>query len=122
MPYAGMSACTGAELTELEHVRQSVLDIFMTRKGTRTIRRAYGSGLPGLVDRPITNDLKLDIAYEAAEAIDTWEPRLSLKQLVVQSDDTNGRLAIDLDATYFPRGHLGDFTGATREKLQVVLK
>ena len=42
-PMNGINATTGAALSGMDHLRQSIRDILTTRVGTRVMRRAYGS-------------------------------------------------------------------------------
>lgn len=77
----GMSRTGGEALTGIDHLRQSVADILTTRKGTRVMRRDYGSELPALVDRPINAQLEIDLYAETVLAIDTWEPRLKVRSV-----------------------------------------
>ncbi|MEX9802965.1 GPW/gp25 family protein, partial [Proteus terrae] len=53
MNYLGMNAQTGERITDIEHVRQSVRDIFNTPIGSRLMRREYGSLLADLIDGPV---------------------------------------------------------------------
>ena len=57
MQTSGMNRHTGKALDGFNHLRQSVADILSTRKGTRVMRREYGSDLAGLVDRPMNASL-----------------------------------------------------------------
>ena len=43
---SGMHRTTGAGLSGIEHLRQSIADILTTPLGTRLQRRTYGSLLP----------------------------------------------------------------------------
>mgnify|MGYP000378988381 CR=1 FL=1 len=61
-----MNRTTGAAISGLEHLRQSVGDILSTPIGSRVMLRDYGCDAPGMVDRPI-NEL-FDIELHAAIA------------------------------------------------------
>ncbi|WP_412057361.1 GPW/gp25 family protein [Bartonella sp. DGB2] len=37
----------------MDHLRQSLIDILMTAKGSRVMRRAYGSDVARLLDQPV---------------------------------------------------------------------
>src|SRR3982751_4032251 len=80
MQTSGMNRHTGKALEGFDHLRQSVADILSTRKGTRVMRREYGSDLAGLVDRPMNASLITAIYTETAEALYRWEPRLRLRR------------------------------------------
>ena len=81
----GMNAETGRELTELEHLKQSIADILNTPIGSRIMRRDYGSRLFELIDAPINRSTVVDIVAETAEALMKWEDRL-----VVSAVDVTG--------------------------------
>ncbi|MEJ0003464.1 MAG: GPW/gp25 family protein [Pararobbsia sp.] len=81
----GMNRMTGAPITGLEHLRQSVGDILSTRKGTRRERPEYGSDIPKMVDLPVTRGWISTAQAEAARAIGRWEPRIELSRVTVLS-------------------------------------
>lgn len=87
----------------IEHLRQSVADILTTRKGTRVMRRDYGSELPALVDRPINGQLEIDLYAETVLAIDTWEPRLKVKSVGITKAEP-GLIELFMVADYLPEG------------------
>ena len=47
-----MNAQTGQWMTRHEHIQQSVHKILWTMRGTRLMRRWFGSFLPALIDAP----------------------------------------------------------------------
>ncbi|CDY77957.1 Phage baseplate assembly protein [Caballeronia glathei] len=81
----GMNRMTGAPLTGLDHLRQSIGDILSTRKGTRRERPEYGSDIPRMVDLPVTRGWISTVQAEAARAIERWEPRIRLARVSVVS-------------------------------------
>lgn len=107
-----MDRRTGRILTDWAHVAQSIADILTTHKYTRLMRRDYGSNVPLLIDKPMTDATLLMFYVESAEAIDLWEPRVGVKNLAFTAASRDGRATLALDCTYFPRGHLGDRTPA----------
>ena len=48
-----ISRVTGQTITEDEHIIQSILDIALTAKGTRVMRRDYGTLLVPKIDAPM---------------------------------------------------------------------
>ncbi|WP_412057112.1 GPW/gp25 family protein [Bartonella sp. DGB2] len=44
---------SGKPLSGMDHLRQSLIDILMTAKGSRVMRRAYGSDVARLLDQPV---------------------------------------------------------------------
>ena len=97
----GVDRGTGEPLDGLAHVKQSVADILTTRKGSRVMRREYGSDLPNLVDNPMTPGFSVDLYAATAEALDLWEPRLRLISIEVAAA-TPGKVTLNLVALYMP--------------------
>lgn len=106
----GINRRTGKPLTDWQHVVQSIEVILSTRIGTRVMRRDFGSDVPNLIDRPGTQDMVVDVVIAAAEAIDKWEPRFSLKTVTIVGAGPDGIFTLALSGRYYPRGHVGDFT------------
>jgi phage baseplate assembly protein W len=95
----GMSRTTGKYLDDLDHLKQSIIDILTTPVGSRVMRREYGSNLFHLVDRPVNREF-LQLIYAAvAEALERWEPRLSLKKVTVD-EIRDSHITLSLSAIY----------------------
>lgn len=118
---AGISAATGRPLTDWEHTDQSISKIIQTAIGSRVMRRTFGSDLPDLVDSKTIRKNILAIYSAAAAAIDTWEPRFRMRTGAVRSVDADGRIGLVISGTYFPRGHLGDYSVAEDRTARVAL-
>lgn len=73
-----MNRYNGTNLTESEHLRQSITDILLTPIGTRIQRREYGSAIPVLLDSPISGVLMLKLAAAGVQALHRWEPRVQV--------------------------------------------
>lgn len=99
----GVNKQTGRSLSGVQHVRQSVEDILSTRKGTRVMRRDYGSDLPLLIDRPVNQSLLAAIRAETVDALTRWEPRLRCERVHV-TEIGQGSVLMDLTYTYLPDG------------------
>jgi phage baseplate assembly protein W len=95
----GMSRTTGKYLNDLEHLKQSIVDILTTPIGSRVMRREYGSNLFYLVDRPINREFLQQIYAAVAEALERWEPRLQLKKVTVD-EVRDGRITLSLSGIY----------------------
>ena len=93
--YSGMSRGTGSELTDLDHIRQSVRDILITPIGSRVMRREYGSLLSALIDQPQNASVKLQVMAACYVAILKWEPRISLTAITFESY-FNGQMVVDI--------------------------
>jgi phage baseplate assembly protein W len=95
----GMSRTNGQYLDDLEHLKQSIIDILTTPVGSRVMRREYGSSLFYLVDRPVNREF-LQLIYAAvAEALERWEPRLNLKKVTVD-EIRDGHITLSLSGIY----------------------
>ena len=99
----GMNAVTGKPLDGIDHLIQSIRDIFTTRVGTRVMRRDYGSELPRLIDQPMNQALLLEIFVAAIDALDRWEPRFRIKRVFVAAA-VPGTLTLDVAGTYLLDG------------------
>lgn len=102
-----ISRHTGKEITEIEHVRESISDILTTRKQSRVMLMEYGSDLWQLIDRPVSRELLSDIKMEIATAIDRWEPRVRITQVSLDLTQVNdGIVLVDLLCVYLPTGEV----------------
>jgi Phage baseplate assembly protein W len=97
-----------------EHIRQSIGDILSTPIGTRTMRPAYGSRVPRLIDRPIDQSWKLEVYVAATEALHRWEPRIRVKQVRIPAAG-NGYIEIEVDFELVETGERGS-AGARVER------
>lgn len=108
---AGMSRTAGTALGGLDHLRQSIEDILTTPVGSRVHRRDYGSRLPRLVDRPINSSLVADLVAATAEALDRWEPRLKLEQVIIDNVSEAGQIELSLLGYYLLDGRRVEIEG-----------
>ena len=115
----GINEAAARPLSDWEHVQQSIRKILTTPIGSRPMRRTFGSKLPDLVDAKMIDRNILAIYSATAEAIDRWEPRFRMRQGSVLEADVNGVVNIEIFGTYFPRGHLGDFSVAEDQSVRV---
>ncbi|MCI3205831.1 MULTISPECIES: GPW/gp25 family protein [Pandoraea] len=100
MTYLGANKVDGSNLTDLEHIKQSVRDILTTPVGSRVMRREYGSLVPELIDQPSNDYTRMLIQAACVLAITRWEPRLSLTHLTfnVGTGDDTGTASVDFEA------------------------
>lgn len=101
----GMSATTGQPLSGIAHVCQSVADILSTPLGSRRMRPEYGSGIPRMVDQPVTPGWVAAVQSEAARAIARWEPRVTVHAVRLVSM-IDGRPAFSIDIDYDGERHV----------------
>ncbi|WP_192457702.1 GPW/gp25 family protein [Musicola keenii] len=83
MSYVGLNASTGAAIADVDHIRQSVIDILTTPVGSRLMRREYGSRLFSLIDQPFNDVLHLRMISAVYSALMRWEPRIVPTQIVI---------------------------------------
>lgn len=95
----GMDRHTGAALSGVEHLRQSIADILTTPVGSRRMRLAYGCQLRRFVDMPVTAGWKSAVQAEVAHALNLWEPRFKLKSVRVTAV-LNGVISFQLNGEY----------------------
>lgn len=96
-----MNRTTGAAVTGLDHLRQSVGDILSTPIGSRVMRREYGSLVPELIDHPDNNTSQVRLFSAVASALLRWEPRFRLTRVGVQRDaERPGYALIELHGSY----------------------
>ncbi|MBR3371171.1 MAG: GPW/gp25 family protein [Rhodobacteraceae bacterium] len=98
----GMSRDTGTRIAFDAHLSQSIMDILLTPRGTRVMRRAYGSDLPALIDAPMNGETLVDLFMGVAEALDRWEPRFTLSRVQVLAA-APGRLTLTLEGAVIGR-------------------
>lgn len=118
---AGIHSVSGAQLVDWPHTQQSIAKILTTPIGARVMRRDFGSELFDLVDRKMTERSILAIYGAAATAIARWEPRFRLRRAAIVNAGADGRIDLALMGTYFPRGHLGDFTVAEDRTARILI-
>lgn len=107
----------GRILIGWDHVASCIGIILSTELGSRVQRRDYGSLLPRLVDQPQNQETVVNFYMAAAEALEPrkqrgrWygEPGFKLDRCLLDLG-TAGEVSMTLVGTYFPRGHLGDFS------------
>lgn len=118
----GIDRRTGGIASGWAHVEQSLDVILTTPIGSRVMRRDFGSEIPDLVDRKMTSRLILALYAAAAVAIRRWEPRFRLTRAAVTEAGATGRLGLVLSGTYYPRGHLGDYSVAEDASTRIVFQ
>lgn len=99
----GTSATTGKHVSGIDHLRQSISDILTTPIGSRVMRRDYGSRLFELVDAPMNDATRVDMIAATAEALTTWEPRVTVDEVSVSATEA-GKFTISLTCTYLIDG------------------
>lgn len=94
-----MNRETGGDISDLDHISQSIEDILTTRIGTRVMRREYGSLLPELVDHPFNDVTRLRVYAGTVMAVMRWEPRVSLSRVQFVGANLQGQSALELEGS-----------------------
>ena len=92
-----MNAQTGQWMTRHEHIQQSVHKILWTMRGTRLMRRWFGSFLPALIDAPTDHYHLSQLRAAAVLSLVRHEPRLIIQQ--VTFDVAEARVYIRIDGS-----------------------
>jgi len=117
----GLSHDTGLLLSDWDHVEQSISVILTTRLGQRVLRRDFGSEVPDLIAKPMTQRVLLAFYVAVAVAIARWEPRFEVTRCVIPTAGADGIIEMQIFGIYYPRGHLGDFSTAANKTTKVLL-
>lgn len=126
MTSTGVNRVTGKVLQGWPHVAQSLKVLFMTRIGSRVMRRTYGSLIPQLLGENATPRTILRFFTAVIVAVELWEPRFRIRKVSIASADNPidqmrvGRLRFAITGVYRPNGHLGDETADFQEKTLVI--
>lgn len=96
MNYIGLNAATGQQISELDHIRQSIATILTTPIGSRLMRRDFGSLIPDLIDQPLHGKTRMQLMAASVMAISAWEPRVTLSRISLQQDASSLSLDIEL--------------------------
>lgn len=99
----GMNRYTGKEISGIEHLKQSIIDILTTPIGSRVMRRDYGSRLFELLDRPMSSGFAVELYAATAEALEKWEKRFKLERVKVESI-IECKIRLTLEGIYMPDG------------------
>ncbi len=102
----GMNNGTGSAVGGLDHLRQSVRDILSTPRGSRVMRRDYGSDLYLLVDQNLTGLTLARIYAATVLALRQWEPRLKVLRVQAASGAEPNKILLDIEAEYLADGRV----------------
>lgn len=108
MNFVGMDNTTGRRIEGIAHLRQSVVTILTTPIGSRVLRRDFGSRLYELLDKNITQSLKMQMFAATVEALRKWEPRIEVKRVTVEpvpDEDIQHTVSLAIEGIYLPNGN-----------------
>ena len=97
----GMDENTGKLIGEEEHLRQSIKRIIMTPIGTYPLQPDFGSRVPELVDKPMTDETILLINSSIVEALYKWEERIESVEVMLDTENSSsGELNFNLKVVF----------------------
>lgn len=111
---------TGRIITGVAELFQSIETFVTTPKRSRVMRRHLGTERTDVVDRSISPVTLIDFYARITEAVQD-EPRFKLARMKLSedSDIPNGHAVFDVTGIFYPRGHLGDFSGGVDVTRQI---
>jgi hypothetical protein len=95
----------GIQLTTgTPNLEESIVIILRTDLGERVYRPNFGSRLSELVFEPMNVQTLMLIRLYVEQALDMWEPRIILKEVIADPDPIRGR--VDIEIVYQPKNSL----------------
>jgi uncharacterized protein len=85
-----------------QNLEESIHVILRTSLGERVYRPEFGSRLSELVFAPLNTNTLLLLRLYVEEALDAWEPRIELDEILTDPDPVRGR--VDIAIHYHPKG------------------
>ncbi len=85
---------------DIEVIIQSIFVILVTPKGSRPWQPEFGSNLLDYLydlNTPDTND---NIKSEVRSALDRWEPRINIIDIVVTSEGNTGAVSVNIQINF----------------------
>ncbi|MEH1885079.1 GPW/gp25 family protein [Nostoc sp.] len=90
-----LSVQGGIQLSrEDQKVKESIWIILRTGVGERVYRPTFGSRLSELAFAPLNSNTLLQIRLYVLEALEVWEPRITIDEVVTDPDPVRGRVDI----------------------------
>jgi hypothetical protein len=83
------------------NLEESIIIILGTKLGERLYRPNFGSRLSELVFEPMNTKTLLLIRLYVEEALEMWEPRIILNNILTIPDPTTG--CVEIDIIYTPK-------------------
>ncbi len=123
---AGIDRFTGRPIEGWANVEQKLRYLFVTRIGSRFMRRTVGSAVPAILGQSLTMATVLRWKTAIIVACELWEPRFAITRVDSDVGDNDpeamrlGNLSLNVVGEYRPRAHLGDPTPEVLERTLVV--
>lgn len=87
--------------SEGQNLEESIHLILRTSLGERVYRPEFGSRLSDLVFAPLNTHTLLLLRLYVEEALEAWEPRIELDEILTDPDPVRGR--VDITINYHPK-------------------
>jgi phage baseplate assembly protein W len=81
-----------------EDIEQAIRIIIGTAKGERRMRPTFGCDIHTLVYSPLNETTFSLMRHYVTEALEMWEPRIEVREILISPDPTDGRA--DIYVTY----------------------
>lgn len=107
--WLGLDRFSGRDVSESNHIAQSIQDIITTPIGSRVMRRDYGSAIFELIDQPQTPSVRLQIIAATVMALTRWEPRISITAVEIIDNGIGGKLQFNIVADRNDNGRRQSF-------------
>jgi phage baseplate assembly protein W len=78
-----------------EAVKQSIIDILLTRVGEREFMPNYGSTLYWILFENMGVITQIRIRNAIEDALTNWEPRIQINDILVEKKDTTWNIELD---------------------------
>jgi phage baseplate assembly protein W len=101
-------------VTDEDSVQQALYNLLRTRKGERVFHPEYGLDLEHLLFELTSDDIAFELEVRIKEAINQWEPRVTIVSTFVEDDPDNN--TYELAMIYQIKG-LGDRNFAFNDNL-----
>jgi uncharacterized protein len=126
---ATFNITTGEPLEGIDDVWQSIAVILSTALESLVMARDFGSKMPRLVDRAVSQVTTIEFYAAVPDAINrispeslmAEEPRFRIVQMTLADMTSSGQATFDIEGVYYPRGHLGDYSEARDSRGRVIL-
>ena len=83
-----------AKLFDVQAIKRAVKNIILTNKYERPFNSDFGCNLRGFLFENMTEPMMVLIKDRVAMAIEKYEPRVSVEDVVVREDETNNGIDI----------------------------
>jgi len=81
---------------DIDSIRNSIVNILQTKKGSRRMLPAFGSLLDQMLFEPMDQTTSHWIGSEILNSIEVWEPRVSIDNINIFPNYDNNQYDIDL--------------------------